>query len=381
MAAYVRRTVGILFFAFIFATGAWAQSAADLIKSAASPDTNDHTSRVQQVNAGTIGVISGSITGTYSRIAADLSAVLDDGTLRVLPILGKGSIQNITDILYLRGVDVGIVQSDVLQYIRDQGLYSDIGSRITYITKLYNEEVHLVSREDIKSVAELQGKKVNFANEGSGTYMTALVIFNLLGINAEITTYDYELALSKLKSGEIDAMFYVAGKPAPIFAAIKPGEGLHLLPIEFTAELEKTYLPGDFSNTDYPGLVPNGEQVSTVAVGAIMAVFNWRKGNGRYYKLKRFVETFFTKFDEFAKEPRHPKWREVNLATEVPGWQRFEPAQKWLDAQTRLSSDQSTQVEQFKSFLSDAANIQGLSAKDQEDLFKKFLKWKESRSQ
>lgn len=379
--AYVRRTIGFLLFVCVLATGAWAQTATDLLKNTSVPGNPDHNSRVQEVNGGTIGVISGSITGTYSRIAADLSAVLDDGTLRVLPILGKGSIQNITDILYLRGVDVGIVQSDVLQYIRDKGLYPDINNRISYVTKLYNEEVHLVARDDIKSLDDLRGKKVNFANEGSGTYMTALVIFNLLGIETEITTFDYELALQKVKSGEIDAMFYVAGKPAPIFAAVKPGEGLHLIPIEFTPELEKTYLPGEFNSNDYPGLVGNGEQVSTVAVGAIMAVFNWRKGNGRYYKLKRFVETFFAKFADFQKEPRHPKWLEVNLAADVPGWQRFQPAQAWLDSQGQLTAEQTSQVEQFRTFLSSTSDVQGLSAKDQEDLFKKFLKWKESKSQ
>lgn len=380
--AYVRRATGFLFFLLILVSGTLAQSPTQLLKNVTIPPAQDHNARVDQVNGGTIGVISGSITGTYSRIASDLSAVLDDGdNVRVLPILGKGSIQNITDILFLRGVDVGIVQSDVLQYIRAQGQYPDISSRIAYITKLYNEEVHLVARTDVKALEDLQGKKVNFANEGSGTYMTASVILNLLGIKAEITTFDYDLALQKLKDHEIDGMFYVAGKPAPIFAAVKPGDGLHLVPIEFTSALEKTYLPGQFSSTDYPGLVASGDQVNTVAVGAIMAVFNWKKGNGRYYKLKRFVDVFFTKFDEFAKPPRHPKWLEVNLAADVPGWQRFEPAQTWLDSQGKLSADQSAQVEQFKSFLSDSGKTQLLSAKDQEDLFKKFLKWKEQHNQ
>ncbi len=65
----------------------------------------------ERINRGTISVISGGINGTYVRIAADLSAVLDNGEdLRILPIMGKGSVQNIDDILYLKGIDVGIVQ-------------------------------------------------------------------------------------------------------------------------------------------------------------------------------------------------------------------------------------------------------------------------------
>ena len=82
-----------------------------------------------RANAGTVGIISGGADGTYVRIAADLAAVLDDGdSLRVLPILGKGSLQNIADILVLRGVDIGIVQSDVLAYARREKLLPGLGS-------------------------------------------------------------------------------------------------------------------------------------------------------------------------------------------------------------------------------------------------------------
>src|SRR5688572_6224158 len=181
--ACVGRAVVFLCSLFIFSSLAAAQG----MVAAPLPGTQAHSKQVEQVNGGTVGIITGSITGTYSRIATDLSAVLDSGNeLRVLPIIGKGSVQNITDILYLRGIDVGIVQSDVLQYIRETGSYPDISSRIAFITKLYNEEVHILTRTDIKAVEDLRGKKVNFANEGSGTYMTASVVFKKLGIDVEI---------------------------------------------------------------------------------------------------------------------------------------------------------------------------------------------------
>jgi len=346
---------------------------------APQPGTQAHASKVEQVNGGTVGIISGAITGTYARIATDLSAVLDSGNdLRVLPIIGKGSVQNITDILYLRGIDVGIVQSDVLQYILETGTYPDIASRISFITKLYNEEIHILTRTDVRSVQDLRGKKVNFANEGSGTYMTASVVFRKMGIEVEITTFDYELALEKLKNGEIDALVYVAGKPAPIFASIKPEEGLQLLNLELTPELAETYLPGEFGPSDYPGLIPPNQEVKTVAVGAVMAVFNWRKGNGRYYKLKRFVEAFFTNFDKFLQAPRHPKWQEVNLAADVPGWKRFGPARTWLETHV---GEETKQVSEFKTFLQSTGQATALSAEDQEELFKRFLKWNETRTQ
>jgi hypothetical protein len=204
-------------------------------------------------------------------------------------------------------------------------------------------------------------------------------VFGKLGIEVEITTFDYELALEKLKKGEIDALFYVAGKPAPIFTTIKPEEGLHLLSVDLTPALAETYLPGEFSASDYPGLIPPNSEVQTVSVGAVMAVFNWRKGNGRYFKLKRFVDAFFSQFDEFLKAPRHPKWQEVNLAAEVPGWRRFEPARTWLAAHETGAADE--QVSEFKTFLNSNSGAAALSAEDQEELFKRFLKWKETRTQ
>jgi uncharacterized protein len=374
--ACVRRAIVFVCSFFLFSSLAAAQDVAGTPQ----PGTQAHTKQVEQVNGGTVGIITGSITGTYSRIATDMSAVLDKGNeLRILPIIGKGSVQNITDILYLRGVDVGIVQSDVLRYVSENGTYPDIVSRIAYITKLYNEEIHVLARAEVKSLEDLRGKKVNFANEGSGTYMTASVVFGKLGIEVEITTFDYELALEKLKKGEIDALFYVAGKPAPIFSAIKAEEGLHLLSVELTPALAETYLPGEFSGSDYPGLIQPDAQVQTISVGAVMAVFNWRKGNGRYFKLKRFVEAFFGQFDEFLKEPRHPKWQEVNLAAEVPGWRRFEPARSWLAAHESEAADQ--QVSEFKTFLSTTSGAAALSVEDQEELFKRFLKWRETRTQ
>src|SRR5687768_9693865 len=354
--AFVFYCVFLLFSSFAAAQG--------LIE-APQPGSPAHSTKVEQVNRGTVGIISGAITGTYARIATDLSAVLDKGDdLRVLPIIGKGSVQNITDILYLRGIDVGIVQSDVLQYIRETGTYPDIGNRIAFITKLYNEEIHILTRTDVKTVEELKGRKVNFANEGSGTYMTASVVFKKLGIDVEITTFDYELALDKLKKGEIDALFYVAGKPAPLFASIKPEDGLQLLNVDLTPELSETYLPGEFTTTDYPGLVPPNQEVKTVAVGAVMAVFNWKRAHGRYNKIKRFVDAFFGNFDQFLQAPRHPKWQEVNLAADVPGWKRFEPARAWLESH---QGEATNQVSEFKTFLETTGQATALSAEDQEE--------------
>lgn len=289
-----------------------------------------------QVNAGRVGVLSGGVSGTDVRIIADLAAVLDDRPdMRILPIVGQGSVQNITDILYLRGIDIGIVQADALAYVRDERIHPSIEARVRYIAKLHNEEFHLLARRDIESIEDLAGKSVNVGHEGSGTNITATAVFDALGIAVEPRSFDPTLALAKLKSGEIAAMATVAGKPASMFSTLEADNGLHLLPVPLTPELLDVYLPGRLEAGDYPRLMLDGASVDTIAVGAIMVVYNWPATHPRYRNLATFVDAFFESFDRFQIPSRHGKWREVNLAAEVPGWERFAPAEQWLGANVR----------------------------------------------
>ena len=287
-----------------------------------------------KANAGTVGIISGGVDGTYVRIAADLAAVLDDGqTLRVLPVIGKGSLQNVADILYLRGIDVGIVQSDVLAYVRQQHLYPGVEQSLQYVAKLYDEEVHVLARKEIARVEDLAGQPVNVDVAGSGTAMTASLIFDALGVAVQTKNFDQSSALERLKQGELAAIVYVSGQPARLFANVTPESGLHFLALPLTNALAATYLPADLTHQSYPALVEDGAPVSTVAVGSVMAVFAWQQSNERYAKVSRFIDAFFTRFPELLKPPRHPKWKDVNLAAKVPGWTRFGPAQDALARQ------------------------------------------------
>src|ERR1700732_4795807 len=120
------------------------------------------------VNRGVVELETARAAGISVQIAEDLANVVDDGaTRRVLPVIGKGTLQNITDLKLLRGIDMAIVQTDVLDYARQQNLFPGIESWATYITKLYNEEFHLLARQDITSVANLANQKVNVDLRGA----------------------------------------------------------------------------------------------------------------------------------------------------------------------------------------------------------------------
>ena len=135
-----------------------------------------------------IGIMGGEIDGTFMRIATDLTSVMNSDTLRVVPIVGKGSLQNIGDLLHLPGVDLALVASDVLTYARAANLYPGELQKIQYICKLYDNDVHVCARPEIDALAELDGKPVNIDVEGAGTNLTARAIFATLGIAAALDT-------------------------------------------------------------------------------------------------------------------------------------------------------------------------------------------------
>jgi TRAP-type uncharacterized transport system substrate-binding protein len=281
----------------------------------------------------TIGIMGGEIDGTFMRVATDLTSVLNSDTLRVVPIVGKGSLQNLGDLLHLPGVDLALIAADVLAYAQATHLYPNEIGKVQYICKLYDNDVHVCTRPEIQALTELQGKPVNIDVEGAGTNLTARAIFRTLGIAPDLRTEEPTIAQERLRRGEIAANVYAAGKPVRLFATQPADTGLHFVSIPSNPELEKTYLPGgEFTHADYPTLIQGNQTVETVGVGVALAVFAWPPGSVRYRNLVTFVDNFFSRFPELLKPPHHPKWHDVNLVAAQPGWVRFQPATAWLTA-------------------------------------------------
>ena len=279
----------------------------------------------------TIGIMGGEIDGTFMRVATDLTSVLNSDQMRVVPVVGKGSLQNVGDLLHLPGVDLALVAADVLSYAHDERLYPTELGKIQYICKLYDNDVHVCAWPEIRSLNELQDRPVNIDVPGAGTNLTARAIFKTLGITPDFRTDEPTVAQDKLRRGEIAANIYLGGRPIRLFANVPANTGLHFLPIQSNEALERTYLPGgQLTHADYPTLVPEDAPVDTIGVGVTLAVFGWPAGTPRYRNLVTFTDAFFTKFPELLKPPHHPAWHNVNLAASQPGWVRFPPAEAWL---------------------------------------------------
>jgi uncharacterized protein len=293
--------------------------------------------RFEQPNENTIGLISGSPNSddTYLQVANDLAEVLnDEDNLRILPIVGFGGPRNIRDVRYLKGVDIGLTQTNILNnFRRTNERMGQTENKIVYITELFKEEVHLVARPNITSIEQLRGLKVNLDAKGSGTSYSMRYLFKALGIEVEEVSMSQAEALEKVKSGEITATALIAGKPVRSISKLTGTDRLHLVPIPYRSQLFEDYLPATLNHDDYPELIASGETVGTVAASTVLIAYGWPKTNvDRYRRVQRFVEAFFPKIALFQRPPRHPKWHDVNLAATLPGWTRFEAAQAWLDS-------------------------------------------------
>jgi uncharacterized protein len=293
-----------------------------------------------EINSGLVGVVS---EGTDYTV--DLALVLagENNRLRLFPIAGAGALQNAKDVLFARGVDFGIVQTDVLDEIKRNPPFPGVEKYLQYVTKLYDQELHLLAGPDIQTISDLRGKKVNFGLRNSGTDMTAAAVFSALGVAPEVTNLPQPLALDRLRRGEISALVYVATKPSRLFQDVRPEENLHFVPI--TGDVPAKYAPVTLTSHDYPELVAKDAPVKTVAVGTVLVAYNWPDKSERRRRATNLVEAFFAHLKDI--KARRPRWREFDATASVSGWTRFPAAEQWLKrAELIPRSDKATAQQQ-----------------------------------
>jgi uncharacterized protein len=333
-------------------------------------------------NAGTVSIMTQrTLDGALMRAALDLSVLLDDGErferMRILPIVARGKMQNLWDILYLHGVDMGFLQTDTLEVLKEDPQIEYIKNRIRYISVMFPEEIAVVARSDIKSLRDLAGKKVSINAKGTAANVTAPIIFRRLGIDAKLESEETSVAIARIRSGDLAAHTWLLAKPAEPIRRVN-GEGLHILPIPFTEALLDYYLPSKFTSEDYPNLIPAGQQVETVAIGQVLAAINVPEHTERYRKIARFVDAFFTRFDELRKPGFLPQWKDVNIGASVRGWTRLKAAQDWLDGNAQRGSAKESGLRgAFRNYLEEKGSI---DAAEKEKLFLEFLKWHRARN-
>lgn len=301
--------------------------------SAQIPYSRDTTVRAK-INNWTIGLVAGRIEGAPLKLAAELAQAFDNGDeMRVLPIVSRGPFDNVNDIVYLRGVDLGIVYGDVLEHFRTKERVPNLLERVQYVTRLFSAEVHILVRPEINSLKELAGKQVNMNTHGTAAAYSGPLIFQRLGIPIKATFDPHRQVLQDIRKGSAYAgMVWVTTKPVPPLAAPNWPEGFKLLPVEYARELEDLYEPSYLEASEYPKLIPAGQRLPTIAVPVVLATYNWRSDSYRFQRMSRFVDYLFERLPQLQKEPNDPVWKQVSLSATVPGWKRYTLVQSRLDA-------------------------------------------------
>jgi TRAP transporter TAXI family solute receptor len=343
----------------------------------------------RQTNDIAVTIVTSGLTCTCARFAEDIRNVVNDlrpDGLRVLPVSGVGGLQNLQDVLFLKGIDMGVVDEDnlILLKKRDPQLYANIEQSVQYITKLYNSEFHVLARNNIKSYDDLRGKKVSFNLKDSQTEVSADIIFGMLKVDVQRVNYDNDEALKKLKEGQIDAMIILSGAPQAAVLKARKEDGVHLLSLDERSlpnhdlhPVFAKYLPVELTHEEYPALIPEGSTVSTVGNRSLLVTYAWPENSPRYNRIAKFVQTFFNKIDQFHDGSRHPKWEEISLAAEMPGWTRFKPAADWLAEHQSVALKPA--FDQFVQNYTTTSGQKGISDKDREALFVKFQQFLQSQ--
>ncbi len=292
----------------------------------------------EKINAWTVGLAAGLLEGAPLRLASEMARVVDDGeNMHVLPIVTRGPTENVNSLLYLRGIDLAIINADALDEYRIQ--IPDIRRHVTYLLNLFPSEMHVLVRPEINSLKDLAGKKVNFNTLGTTAAYSGPLVFSRLGIDIEKTFIPHQLALQRMRSGsDIAAVVFVTSKPVDAFQRNQWEGGFRFLPVPYEARFEDYYLPATLDNSDYPGLIKQGERIPTIAVPTVLVAYNWPLGSNRYHRVARFTENLFSRIDRLQVAGFDSKWKTVNLRAQVPGLLRFPAAQEWLDRQEHKSA-------------------------------------------
>lgn len=275
-----------------------------------------------------MGLITGGDKGTYYQFGLDLQKLTKPTGVNLTVHTSKGSIENVFAVYQRPGVQMGIVQSDVLAFVarvQSDPVLSRIAKKTRMVFPLYNEEVHLLGRRGIRDFDDLTGKRVAIGRDGSGTYLTARLLFKLSEVvPAEMVPIDTSEALTELKAGRIDAMFYVAGYPVRLLKEdVAEKDGLELIPITNKSITEF------YPRAEIPANVYEWQRtpVNSVAVKAVLVSFDFRRKDCD--TVGKFAQTMSRQMS-WLLQNGHPKWKAVDLNYPLKGWEQYDCVRKYI---------------------------------------------------
>ncbi|HTL89409.1 MAG TPA: TAXI family TRAP transporter solute-binding subunit [Leptolyngbya sp.] len=221
-----------------------------------------------------IALSSGTTNGYYSRLADQISSVAQrTGNIEVQNRKSQGSIENLNRLLD-RQVDFALVQLDVVSDAMRQG-------KVQAVAILANEPIHIIALKDsnLRSISDLNGKRVSVGTQGSGIYYTSDYLSRAFNLKVQEDSSSVDRAVRKLTIRQLDAAFYVGtlGASEQLRQHLITNPALQLIPIEPALI---NYLinrdPGSYQPTTIPQgiysprpMIPNRD-ISTLATATVL---------------------------------------------------------------------------------------------------------------
>ena len=250
-------------------------------------------------------IATGSAEGTYFKIAQDIKQLADKEGIALDIIATGGSFDNI-NLLAAGKVDLAVMQLDVLRFVTELML-KETGLNVLEEAKvafnLYLEEIHIIARSaEIRTVQDLQGKRVSVGPEKSGSALTAEVLLAGFELTIDRVFGAPEQAVKQLSSGEIDALIFIGGAPVPAFQTLD--KDFHFVGIPLDSGLEQIYPKKKIPGSVYPWAA----EVETHAVPSVIMTRN-RVERDYVAAMQKLVLLILSE-KENLDATGHPKWKD-----------------------------------------------------------------------
>ena len=276
------------------------------------------------VGAGAVTILTDGIAEPSSRATRAVNDLAERpaaiGNIRVLPIAGHGAAANVRDLLYLRGVDLAILNSDILEFLDQTRQYPDARQHIRYVTHLFDQKVYLLVRNELSTIDGLRGRKLAVLSKGGASHTTATTLFGLLKIDVVLEPLGPDAALDDVSLGKFDGALLLSDELARVRLGSR--QDWRVLPIPLTPALGKAYQPAVIEAQELAGFA-HAAKVDTLAVSTLLAVYNWVPTQGvRYVTVSSFMLRLLSALPGLRQQNIGTIWRQVDINAKIPGWTR-----------------------------------------------------------
>ncbi|MFJ9032349.1 TAXI family TRAP transporter solute-binding subunit [Streptomyces sp. NPDC102274] len=233
--------------------------------------------------SGSVTFSTGVTSGVYQRygtlLKQDLARDLPDVSIQLRT--SEGSQQNIARVA-AGEADFTIATADaVAKYQKDGKPGAD---RLRGCARLYDDYVQLVVAKDsdIRSTADLRGRKVGVGQEGSGVRLIADRVLAAADLDPRKDIVPFSVGIDTmpglLERGELDAFFWSGGLPTGAVQDLSERFDIRLVPLE-SALVDRLHASGEAASRYYRsavipadayGKAQNGTAVPTVAVANLL---------------------------------------------------------------------------------------------------------------